>query len=194
MVLNSPSRIIHYKMIWPKKLIFESLLKLKLTFTNWASCIGFRQLSSTMVFPTSTMIQEALTCIRRQKGTNLTEIHKHLEANHNKKLDGSNKRMLTSMLRGLVTIKQLQKKNSNYKLAISKKVPTKDVPARRHRRRSRRRHHRRRHHRRRRGGRRHHKHCKRSYRYKRGQRVSKMAMGHRHCPRRWQPLPTTAIK
>ncbi|KAG0629869.1 hypothetical protein M758_1G135600 [Ceratodon purpureus] len=173
-----------------------------------------------MVFPTSTMIREALTCIRKRKGTNLTEIHKHLEANHNKKLDGSNKRMLTSMLRGLVKTGQLEKKNANYKLATNPEDA--DLPNRRHhhctrptrfrrgyrepnrrghrhcprrrrrrsrRRRSRRRrrHSRRRRHRRRRSRRRRrppHRHCKRSYRYKRGFRVSKTRMGHRHCPRR----------
>ncbi|KAG0619203.1 hypothetical protein M758_4G123300 [Ceratodon purpureus] len=113
-----------------------------------------------MAYPLSTMIRDAVIHIRQQKGTSLNEIRKHLEKIQNKKLDGINKKMLTSTLTGLVQTGKLQKKGSNYKLATSKKsIPTKDVPSRRHH------------------------HCTRPTRFRRGYRKPN-PRGHRHCPRR----------
>lgn len=154
-----------------------------------------------MVFPMSTMIRDAVIHIRQRNGSSLAEIRKHLEATHNKKLDGINKKILTSTLTGLVQTRQLQKKGSNYKLAGWKAViPKKDVlrrhrhcprpfryrraPRRRRRSRRRRRHHRRRRrHHRRRSRRRVHHHCN-PYRYKYRVNRAVNRSGHRHCPRR----------
>lgn len=136
-----------------------------------------------MVYPLSTMIQDAVFHIRQQKGNTFADIYKHLQANQNKKLDGINKKMLTSTLTGLVQTGQLQKKGSYYKLPVRRSIPRRR--RRRHRRRQgrRRRHNnrRRRHHRRLR--RRKHHHCPKSTRSTYSYRPPNPS-GHRHCPRR----------
>jgi len=111
------------------------------------------------------MIREAVIHIRQRKGISLAEIHKHLETTHNKKLDGINKKMLTSTLTGLVQTGQLQKNGSNFKLAKLTRGKVldsgKDVSSHRHH------------------------HCPPSMRFRKGYRKPsrRKYKRHRHCPR-----------
>lgn len=133
------------------------------------------------------LVKNAMAQLKKRKGASLTQIQQHLESSYSGKIDVKNKKLLTTILKGLVKNGQVEKQGTNYRLAQVARMNVRNsevVPHQHHGRKHHRSlHHGRRHHRKRHGGRHHKRRRGRHHKRRRG-RHHKRRRGSRRRHRR----------